>query len=49
MRGRLPGGLPHVSTGAVDVRDVAEAHLKCLELDEAQGKRFILANKVVWF
>lgn len=28
----------------VDVRDVAEAHLKALEIEEAGGQRFILAS-----
>lgn len=32
----------------VDVRDVAQAHLNCLKVDAAQGKRFILSNESLW-
>jgi len=34
--------------GWVDVRDVAQAHLNCLEVDAAQGKRFILSHEALW-
>ena len=34
--------------GWVDVRDVAQAHLKCIEVNEAQGKRFILCHETLW-
>ena len=29
----------------VDVRDVAEGHLRALEIEEAGGQRFILASR----
>ena len=32
----------------VDVRDVAEAHLKAVEIEEAKGKRFILISEILW-
>ena len=48
MNGKLPGGIPMISFTWVDVRDVAQAHLNCLERDEAQGKRFIVAHQNLW-
>ena len=35
-------------TSFVDVRDVALAHLKALEVPEANGKRFLLCGHDVW-
>lgn len=38
MNGTLPGGrLPQIMAGLVDVREVATAHVRCIERDEAQG------------
>ena len=42
LENKFPGGIPQISFTTVDVRDVARAHVNCLEIDEAQGKRFIL-------
>ena len=39
-----PYGIPW---GCVDVRDVAEAHLKAVLVDEAKGNRFILHKGVL--
>lgn len=42
LRGRLPA-VPDVSLGLVDVRDVAEAHIRAMTLPEAAGHRFIVS------
>jgi nucleoside-diphosphate-sugar epimerase len=34
--------------GIVDVRDVALAHLRSIEREDAKGKRFILVSKEMW-
>ena len=34
--------------GYVDVRDVAEAHLKAIKVDAAKNKRFILSAEDLW-
>ena len=33
----------------VDVRDVAQAHLQAIKVEEAKNKRFILAADCLWF
>jgi dihydroflavonol-4-reductase len=43
MTGKMPG-IPDVHYPAVDVRNVAEAHLQAVLKDEAAGNRFILAS-----
>jgi len=43
MLNQLPG-IPRNMFSFVDVRDVAEAHLRALETKEAKGQRFILAS-----
>jgi len=40
--------IPHVQYPVVDVRDVAEAHLKAVQIEEAKGKRFILISEILW-
>ena len=49
MNGEIPGGIPNLSSSVVDVREVAQAHLNCIECDDAQGNRHLLANKTVWW
>ena len=46
MNGTFPGGVPDTRIALVDVRDVAKAHMLCLKIDQAQGKRFLLCHKV---
>ena len=41
--------IPKIQMAPVDVRDVALAHVRCIQIDEAQGKRFILSAKPLWF
>jgi len=33
----------------VDVRDVALAHLRAIECEEAKNNRFLVSSEVVWF
>ena len=49
LNDNMPGGVPRIQFGLVDVREVAEAHLQCIKRDEAQGKRFILSGRPAWF
>ncbi|CDW84060.1 nad-dependent epimerase dehydratase [Stylonychia lemnae] len=42
-------GMPKIMFPIVDVRDVALAHLRAIEVEEAKGNRFILSCKGVWF
>ncbi|MCE7028373.1 NAD-dependent epimerase/dehydratase family protein [Jiella avicenniae] len=42
MRGRMPA-VPAISSGFVDVRDVAAAHVAALGADGAVGRRFLLS------
>lgn len=48
MRRELPG-CPPIGYAPVDVRDVAWAHIRAMDLPEAAGKRFILAIEHAWF
>lgn len=44
-------GIPRVSIGIVDVRDVALAHVRCIEKEFFQisnGKRYILVEGSYW-
>ena len=41
--------LPLTQIMAVDVRDVAEAHLNAITIPEAAGHRFILCESCYWF
>ena len=47
MKGNVPP--PKIKIGFVDVRNVATAHVRALERDEAIGQRFILCSDTVWF
>jgi dihydroflavonol-4-reductase len=43
IKGKMPM-IPNIAIGMVDVRDVAKIHVKSITVDEAVGKRFILAS-----
>ncbi|MEN3794830.1 aldehyde reductase [Fulvimarina sp. MAC3] len=43
MRGRLPA-VPDAAFGVVDVRDVAEAHLRAMTVDAAKKRRFLISG-----
>ena len=49
MHNNLPGGIPMLHLGLVSVKDVAKAHIECIKRDEAQGKRFLIVDKPLWF
>lgn len=41
--------LPEMSLGIVDVRDVAEAHMRAMVSPNAAGKRYLVSNCTVWY
>ena len=41
-------GMPKVMFNFVDVREVANAHLQALKVEEAKNQRFILSAKALW-
>jgi nucleoside-diphosphate-sugar epimerase len=47
MTGRVPG-IPRLGFSVVDVRDVADLHLKAMLSPEAAGQRFIAAHEFRW-
>lgn len=47
MTGRVPG-LPRLGFSLVDVRDVADLHLRAMTAPEAAGQRFIAATGFAW-
>jgi nucleoside-diphosphate-sugar epimerase len=47
LRGRVPI-VPPISLTIVDVRDVAEAHLRAMERQEAGGERIIATSAPLW-
>ncbi|APX90098.1 dihydrokaempferol 4-reductase [Brevirhabdus pacifica] len=48
MRGTDPM-LPRLGFAAVDVRDVAEMHLRAISRPETEGRRYIAAERFMWF
>lgn len=48
LSGRLPG-TPRVGFGIVDVRDVADAHIRAMTVPAAAGERFLASDKFMWF
>ena len=47
IQGKDPGW-PRLGFSMVDVRDVANAHVKAMQLSEAIGNRFICSNQYLW-
>lgn len=47
MTGRMPG-LPRLGFNIVDVRDVADLHIRAMTAPEAAGQRFIAAANHAW-
>ena len=47
MTGRVPG-LPRLGFNVVDVRDVADLHIRAMTAPEAAGQRFIAAANYAW-
>lgn len=48
LSGRMPG-LPRLGFSFVDVRDVADLHIRAMTAPEAAGQRFIAAGDFAWF
>lgn len=46
LRGKFPA-IPNFSWGIVDVRDVADAHLRALESPQASG-RYLCSHQAIW-
>jgi dihydroflavonol-4-reductase len=47
LSGRVPG-VPRLGFNIVDVRDVADLHIRAMTAPEAAGQRFIAANRYAW-
>ena len=47
MSGRVPG-VPRLGFNVVDVRDVADLHIRAMTMPEAAGERFIAAGRWAW-
>ena len=41
-------GMPRLMVPTVDVRDVALAHLRAIEVEGTGGNRFVLAGRTTW-
>lgn len=48
MQGKMPA-VPRMGFQIVDVRDVADAHVRALDVPEAAGQRYIVADDFMWF
>jgi dihydroflavonol-4-reductase len=48
LRGKDPM-LPNVGFGTVDVRDVAAAHVRALDVPESVGQRILTDDRFLWF
>lgn len=48
LTGKVPG-LPQIGFNVVDVRDVADLHLRAMTDPKGAGERFIAASKYAWF
>lgn len=48
LNGKTPG-LPRIGFSFVDVRDVAECHVKAMEIPAAAGQRFLATEGFLWF
>jgi len=48
LNGKVPG-VPQLSSSMVDVRDVAECHLKALLSPQSNGKRYLCSAGSMWF
>ena len=47
LTGKVPG-IPQLGFNIVDVRDVADLHVRAMTAPEAAGQRFIAANRFAW-
>jgi len=49
LNGTFPGVPENLYVAVVDVRDVAEAHIKAMLIPQVKGKRIIVSNKRISF
>jgi dihydroflavonol-4-reductase len=47
LSGRMARGAPNLMFGVVDVRDIADLHIRAMVTPEANGERFLATNKVM--
>jgi nucleoside-diphosphate-sugar epimerase len=47
LNGKVPG-IPRLGFNVVDVRDVADLHIRAMTMPEAAGQRFVAANTFAW-
>lgn len=47
LEGSIPG-LPNFGFGVVDVRDVADMHVRCLTAPDMAGERFLCSGRFLW-
>ncbi|WP_374528715.1 NAD-dependent epimerase/dehydratase family protein [Novosphingobium sp.] len=47
LDGSMPG-LPNFGFGLVDVRDVADMHMRCLTAPDMAGERFLCSGRFLW-
>lgn len=47
LEGSVPG-LPNFGFGVVDVRDVADMHVRCLTAPDMAGERFLCSGRFLW-
>jgi len=47
LRGRMPG-TPRIGLEVVDVRDIADMHIRAMTTPEAAGQRFLATGEFVW-
>lgn len=47
LEGSIPG-LPNFGFGVVDVRDVADLHVRCLTAPDMAGERFLCSGRFLW-
>ena len=47
LSGKVPG-IPRLGFNLVDVRDVADLHIRCMTAPQAAGQRFIAAGAFAW-
>jgi dihydroflavonol-4-reductase len=48
LSGKIPA-VPRIGFGVVDVRDVADAHVRAMTAPGAAGERFLTVEKFLWF
>jgi nucleoside-diphosphate-sugar epimerase len=47
LRGRMPG-TPRIGLEVVDVRDIADVHIRAMTTPEAAGQRFLATGEFMW-